>query len=149
MSLKSWCVFMSHTHQPALKTYLSIPVIVTAVTYWFSDSKAAFRHRRARGRICCIIHAADWYSTHQSGPVLFAKDTRGAAAAKCHSLKFTVILSGIQCTATSQPCDSEPWNQPCRCGTVHIKAALLMDDPQHPQPPTTSCNYVALLKCPC
>lgn len=88
-------------------------------------------------------------STHQSGPVLFAKDTRGAAAAKCHSLKFTVILSGIQRTATSQPCDSEPWNQPCRCGTVHIKAALLMDDPQHPQPPTTSCNYVALLKCPC
>ncbi len=31
-------------------------------------------------------------NTDQSGPIPLAKDTRGAAATKCHSLKYTVIF---------------------------------------------------------
>lgn len=74
-------------------------------------------------------------STHQSGPVLFAKDTRGAAAAKCHSLKFTVILSGIQRTATSQPCDLEPGNQRAAVAHFIIKPLFSWTIPNIPSSP--------------
>lgn len=88
-------------------------------------------------------------NTDPSRPVLLAKDARGAAATKCHSLKFSVIFISYSAHGNL----TAVWFRAQESGRSHaaeaqfkLKPLFLMDDPW---PPLTSCNYVALLKCPC
>lgn len=127
--------------QPALKTYLRIPVAVTAVTHRSTDPEAAFRRRRAGGRICCIIRVVI-KNSDQSRPVLLTKDTQRAS--RCHSLKSSVIFilysaHGDLTAAWFRARESAVllWHK--------LKPLSLTDDLWSR---LTSCNYVALLKLP-
>lgn len=140
------CKMCFYVLQHALQPYLCIPVTVTAVTYWFTDSEAAFRHRSAGGRICCIIHVPDWYKHRSVKAFSLAKDTRGAAATKCQALKFFVWFF-ISYSAHGDL--TAVWYRAQESGRSQIRAALPHGHMTTPGLILTSCNYVALLKCLC